>query len=125
MLGFRTGVLFFVTIMNAIITVIGVYNWGYYAAAIGTALSFLIGSVVVMNIYYYKKLSFHMIKIYKDIFRNIMPCLLISAGVLFLTSKIINGGWIAFVTNVVIFCIVYGITLILWGLDKSEKKENR
>lgn len=122
MLGFRTGVLFSVTIMNAIVTVVGVNLWGYFAAAVGTALSFIIGSVIIMNMYYYKKLSFNMIKIYLGIFKRIWPCLLISGAALILSSKFIYGSWIAFVINVLIFGIVYIFTLIVYGMNREEKK---
>lgn len=121
-LGFRTGVLFAVTVMNAVITFVGVKLFGYYAAAVGTALSFLIGSVIVMNIYYYKKLSFRMIKIYKNIFSGTWLCLLISACAIAVTSRFLPNGWIGFILNIAVFCIVYAVTLLLFGLKKEEKQ---
>ena len=122
MLGFRTGVLFAVTALNAIITVVGVKFFGYYAAAVGTALSFLIGSVVVMNIYYYKKLSFKMIKIYRQIFSGTWICLLLSGGAIAVSSRFLGNGWIGFILNVIVFCIVYAVTMLLFGFKKEEKK---
>lgn len=122
MLGFRTAVLFGTTVLNAIITIIGVKLVGYYAAAIGTAVSFLIGSVVIMNIYYWKKLSFNMFKIYRKIFSRTWICLLLSGGVIVLSSHFLNDGMMAFVLNIVVFCVVYGITMILFGFKKEEKR---
>lgn len=123
MLGFRTAVLFGTTALNALITIIGVNLVGYYAAAIGTAVSFLIGSVVIMNIYYWKKLSFNMFRIYRKIFSRTWICLLISGGAIVLSSHFLSDGLIAFVLNVVIFCVVYGITMILFGFKKEEKNK--
>ena len=123
MLGFRTAVLFGTTVLNAIITIIGVKLVGYYAAAIGTAVSFLIGSVVIMNIYYWKKLSFNMFRIYRKIFSRTWICLLISGGAIVLSSHFLSDGLIAFVLNVIIFCVVYGITMILFGFKKEEKNK--
>ncbi len=123
MLGFRTGVLFGVTVLNAVVTVVGVKFFGYYAAAVGTALSFLIGSVVIMNIYYYKKLSLNMLKIYRRIFSGTWLCLLLSGGAIILSSRFIKGGWLAFIINVAVFCGVYGITMLLFGFKKEEKKK--
>ncbi|MBQ8184026.1 MAG: oligosaccharide flippase family protein [Clostridia bacterium] len=122
MLGFRTGVLFGVTAMNAVITIVGVKLFGYYAAAVGTALSFLLGSVIIMNIYYYKKLSFRMINIYRRIFSGTWLCLLISGIAIAVSSHFITGGWLAFIINAAIFCAVYGITMLLFGFKKDEKK---
>ena len=123
MLGFRTAVLLGTTVLNAIITIIGVKHFGYYAAAIGTAVSFLIGSVVIMNIYYWKKLSFNMFKIYQNIFSRTWICLLISGGAIVLSSRFLHQGLMAFVLNIVIFCAVYGITMILFGFRKEEKNK--
>lgn len=120
-LRFRTLVLSGTTLLNLIITIFGVMQFGYVAAAIGTALSFIIGSLIIMNIYYYKVLGFNMIKIYVNIIKKIWICLLISGIVVFFTSKHLKGSWLMFVCNVVIFCIIYIITLLLYGLTKQEK----
>ena len=121
--GFRTGVLLGVTVLNAIVTLVGVKYFGYFAAAVGTALSFLIGSVVIMNIYYYKKLSFKMLKIYRQIFSRTWLCLLLSTGAIIISSRFINNGWFGFIINAGIFCIVYAVTLLLFGLKKEEKAQ--
>ncbi|MBR4287214.1 MAG: oligosaccharide flippase family protein [Clostridia bacterium] len=122
-LGFRTAVLFGTTVLNAIITVVGVKLYGYYAAAIGTAVSFLIGSVIIMNIYYCKKLSFNMFSIYRKIFSGTWLCLLISGGAIVLSSHFLGNGLIAFILNVAIFCVVYAVTMVLFGFKKNEKKK--
>ena len=122
-LGFRTAVLFGTTALNAIITIVGVKFYGYYAAAIGTAVSFLIGSVVIMNIYYWKKLSFNMFKIYRKIFSGTWICLLISGGAIAVSSHFLGEGLLAFILNVAIFCVVYAVTMVLFGFKKNEKKK--
>ena len=57
MLGFRTAVITASTVLNIIITISAMRYIGFYSAAVGTACSFLFGSVIVMGIYYYKKLK--------------------------------------------------------------------
>lgn len=122
-LGFRTGVLMASTLLNLLITIIGVTLWNYFAAAIGTAASFIIGSLIVMNIYYWKVLHFNMIMIYKKIVHRIWLCTVIAGAVTFISSKYIGGSWTAFIINVVVFCIVYGTLLLVWGISKQELKE--
>ena len=122
MLGFRTMVVTGTMVMNAIVTIVGVKLWGYYAAAIGTALSYIIGSLIIMNIYYYKKLSLNMLKLYGKIFSRIWICLIISGTVIYFTSKVINDSFVSFCINAAIFVVVYGVTLVLFGLKKEEKK---
>lgn len=121
-LGFRTAVLFGTTVLNGIITIVGVKYYGYLAAAIGTAVSFVVGSVIIMNIYYYKKLSFNMIKIYRSIFSGTWLCLLISGCAIMISSHFLKEGFVAFILNVAVFCVVYLVTLLMFGFKNSEKK---
>ena len=120
MLGFRTAILCLTTLLNLIISVIGVMIWGYFAAAIGTAVSFVLGSLIIMNIYYYKKLGFNMLRIYKRIMSKTWVCLILAGVVLYISSRYINWGWIGFVINVLIFCVVYGLGLLLSGAVKIK-----
>lgn len=120
-LAFRTCTLFASTLLNAIVTVLAVKYWSYIGAAFGTAASFIIGSLIVMNIYYYKELHLPMLKIYRGITKGIWLCLVIAGFALFLVSRRINGGWGALIVDIVIFCIVYGIMLLAFGLSKEEK----
>ncbi len=122
LLGFRTIILSLSTVLNLVITIIGVKYWSYIAAAIGTASSFVIGSLIIMNIYYCKKLKFNMLKIYGKIVSRTWLCLLISGAVTYVCSIFIDFGWLAFIINVVIFLICYLTTLLLFGFTKDEKK---
>lgn len=118
---FRTCILFASTLLNAIVTVLAVKYWFYIGAAFGTAASFIIGSLIVMNLYYYKEMHLHMLKIYREITKGIWLCLAIAGGVLFLVSRRLSGGWGALIVNIIIFCIIYGAMLIAFGLSAEEK----
>lgn len=121
-LGFRTGILFATTFLNLVITVVGVSLWSYFAAAIGTAISFIVGSLIIMNIYYCKKLGFHMVSLYRRILNKIWVCLLIAGLSIYFSSRYIIGGWFALLANIMIFCVVYGFCLVLWGLNADERR---
>jgi O-antigen/teichoic acid export membrane protein len=123
MLGFRTFVITGITILNAIITIIGVRYYGYLAAAIGTAISFVVGSLVIMNIYYYKKLSFPMLHFYREIFRGTWICQIIAGCVTYLASRYwFTDGWFGLIANVSIFIVIYFGLLLCIGLTKQEKR---
>lgn len=122
-LQFRTIILSVFTILNAIITFLTVKYWSYFGAAIGTAFSFIVGSVIIMNIYYSKKLKLPMLRIYLSIFDRIWICLLISGIAIFISSRFLNGSWLEFLANVIVFFIVYLLSLMFYGLRKDEKRE--
>jgi len=108
--------------LNAIVTVIAVSCWSYIGAAFGTAASFIIGSLVIMNVYYSKKLHLPMLKIYAKIVDRIWLCLFAAGGGLLLSSRFFHGSIEALLFNIFVFCAIYGFTLLVFGFSKSERK---
>jgi O-antigen/teichoic acid export membrane protein len=121
MLKFRTIVLIATTIVNLIITIIGTQLFGYFAAALGTAISIIIGSLIIMNIYYYKVLKLNPVRIFMDILDKTLICLIISSIILAIINYYIYGSWIAFCIKVLIFCLTYGILLLAYEFNKERK----
>lgn len=123
-LGFRTGVVIVSAAFNAIATLILVSFFSFYGAAIATALSYIIFSLVVMNYYYIKVIKLPLLMIYRSIIFRVLGCLVISGVALFLFSKIVSvSNWGRFIINVIFFCLVYSITLLLFGLNEHEKMQ--
>lgn len=121
LLKFRTISMAYSVLFNAVVTVIGTHFFGYWAAAIGTALSIVIGTLISMNIYYQKKLGIRIIRLYAAIFRKTTLCLIVAGAVGLLLNKYIFGSWLSFFMKAIIFLIVYGILLLFFGLSKEEK----
>lgn len=122
LLAFRTGVLAATTCLNAVITYFGVKYWSYYAAALGTALSYILGSVVVMNLYYHKKFGFPILKMFREIFSGIWLCLLLAGGALFAAAQFLHGSYGAVLLDIGVFCAVYAAALMLFGLRPEERR---
>lgn len=121
MLGFRTAVITASTVLNLLITIGAMPYIGFYSAAIGTACSFLFGSVVVMGIYYYKKFKINILKLYRNIFHKTWICLVLSGVICFAVSAVFKTAAIRFTSGFCAFCITYAVTLLLFGLNKKEK----
>lgn len=122
-LGFRTGVVIVSAVFNAIITVILVNMWSYIGAAVATACSYIVCSLLAMNIYYAVVIKLPMLNIYKSILGRVSVCLLVSGACLYVFSRFVNGSWMAIIANIVVFCIIYGISLIVYGLETDEKRQ--
>ena len=121
MLGFRTIVITLSTVLNLAITLVGMPFIGYYAAAIGTACSFLFGSVITMGIYYYKKLRINILRLYAKIFSRIWLCLIFGGAASVLATLPFDSSILKFVCGGGAFVLVYAATLLLFGLNKKEK----
>lgn len=122
LLTFRTVSMAYSAVFNALVTFIGTRYWGYWAAAIGTAGSTIIGSVISLNIYYWKKLEINVFKLYLAISKRITICLIITALLTVQLNAVLYGTWMTFALKAIVFCFVYGVLLLLFGLNKDEKK---
>ncbi len=122
MLRFRTISMAYAVVINIILTYFGTKIWGYWAAAAGTAASTVIGSIVSMNIYYRKKLGMRMGKIYVGIFSRITLCLLLASVPCLVLNLLLQMSWMGFLCKVAVFLLVYGISLLVYGLTPAEKK---
>lgn len=122
-LAFRTVALLGTSLLNLIISFIGIKYIGYYAVAIGTAVSITIGSLIIMNIYYYRKLGFNMILIYKQIFKGILPSLLVPTLVVFLLNLFMKKSLLLFIVKIGVFISIYVCCLFFFGFNKKEKNK--
>lgn len=119
---FRTLSLGYSLIANAILTLVGTYFWGYWAAAIGTALSTIIGSIISMNIYYHKKLGMNMGRVYKGILHRISFCAVAASVPCFIMNLFWSGAWLSFLIKMCCFVVVFIPLLWFYGLSKEERQ---
>jgi O-antigen/teichoic acid export membrane protein len=119
---FRTISLACSCFVNFVITWIGIKLWGYWGAAIGTAASTVI-NFISMNIYYHVKLEFKIFIMFRNITKRTWLCLVLSAAITFVFREFVNGGWLQFVSNVFLFLLIYGVSMLLFGLSSEERVE--
>ena len=122
-IAFRTYVVFTSAVINSILTVVLVNVWSYMGAAIATAFSYISCSLIAMNIYYVKVIKLRMGVIYKGIIRRIWICIILPSIATIVLSKFFSGTWLLFAVKVLFFCFIYGILLLVYGLDSSERSQ--
>jgi O-antigen/teichoic acid export membrane protein len=122
MMRFRTGCLIFTAAFNAAVTVVGTRLFNYYAAAIGTSLSVVVGSIILMNIYYHKKIGFKVFKFYFDVFKRLILCVLAPAVAVAVLSRFCPTSWLWLGFQVVVFLVIYALLLWFYGLTGQEKR---
>ena len=119
---FRTFSLIFTAVFNAIITLVGTYFWNYYAAAIATGTSIILGSIVMMNIYYHKRIGFKVLKFYSDVFHKLGICQIVPMIVIIILNRFIYGTWYTLISKIIVYIIVYFGILYAYGMNESEKR---
>ena len=118
----RSVILTVMAVINVVVSVLLIRKIGYIGAAVGTAISILLGHGVIMNIYLYKVIKLNVIKMFKDILRGLFPAFFLSMVLgsplaIFLQKTI----WM-FGAKLCIYLVIYGVLIYRFGM-KGEEKE--
>lgn len=117
----RSLILFGVTVSHVILTVLLVKWNDIYGPALGTGISYVVGNLILSNIYYHKKVGVDIILYTKLLFKGILPAFIISLIIGVFITMIPIGGWIGFILKGCLYVGEYGIISLLIGINKEEK----
>ncbi len=118
---FRSVVYLLIAFGNICISVPLIRLWGEFGAAVGTACSLIAGNIIVMNIYYQKRVGLDMFYFWKQI-ANILPGMILPAAVGMLYRILVGPlSLITFLVGVALYIIVFSISMWLFGMNQEEK----
>lgn len=119
----RSGLLFFTTSANIVLTILWIEKYGVLGACIATAVCTIVGQVLLMDLYYYIKLHINILHFRYSVFKGIIFCQILSAAIaLFIGDYIINTV-LSFLIGGVLYVCVFGISFMLVGSNKIEKEK--
>lgn len=117
----RSLILFGVMVANVALT-IPLIKWNpVFGPAIGTSLSYVVGNLILSNIYYHKKVGIDVILFIKLLFKGIFPAFLLSMVIGVFITMIPVEGWLGFILKGSLYVAEYGVITLLIGTDKTEK----
>ena len=119
----RSLILLGTTIVHIICTIFLIKVIGPWGAPVGTAISYVLGYAVLMNVYYAKVIHLEVRRMFQSIFRRTWLCLLVTSIVCSPLLCWVQMGIVPFVCKGIVFCGVFGGMMYLWGWDKAEKKQ--
>lgn len=117
----RSVVLAIVALVNVLISIVLVSFIGEIGAPIGTAIATLVGSFVIMNIYYKKAIGIKIFTLFKGIFKGLLPSFILAVIVSAPAVFLVPVGFVGFVVKGGIFVAVLLVSLMLFGFNKEEK----
>lgn len=121
---FRSLVLFGISIVNVIVSVILVSRYGMLGAPVGTALSFIVGYGIIMNIYYQKVIGIDVAVMFKNIFSKTWLCLAATSVITsFLNVAFSTYSWITLMIKIAIFCVLFLLFMAVYGFSEMEKND--
>ena len=118
---FRSVVLFIIAIGNVAISIPLAKLYGGIGSAIGTSLSLLFGNVLILNIYYYKKVGIDVIKFWKNIIKMTIPFSIPIIVILLIMKFITLHGYIHVIVFGGIYTFVYTIVCYAFVMNSYEK----
>ncbi len=119
----RSIIMGIMSIINVISSVIMVKCWGYIGAAYGTALSVIVGQIIITNRYYEKVIGFSMITIYKKILYRLLPCMIAVAAIMIPINCVKSDTHVfaLFLCKIGFFMTLYCTSIYFFGMNKAEK----
>lgn len=107
-----------------IILVIVLMKWNaLYGTVIGSFIAIFLCDMVVMNIMYKKQIGIRLSVLFGGMFKGTLPCLAIATvlGFALETLNFSRFGWLGFVVNCGVMVAIYGVTMLLYGMNDYEK----
>lgn len=119
---FKSILYLIIAIANVFLSVILVKKWGPLGCAIATGVAFILGNVIIMNFYYWWKIKIDIPRFWKNILSMSFPLAIsIFFGVKF--NKVISSeNWYIFGGKVIVFSILYIVSLWYIGMNRYEKE---
>lgn len=118
---FRAILYTIISIANLVLSIFLCKEYGAIGCAIGTAFSLIVGNVIIMNIYYQKKIKLDMIAFWKSMLKFLPTIIVLTVLGLTIMNFVSINTWGLFILFGCIFVTVYAVMLWLTVLTKSEK----
>lgn len=120
--GFRTVVYLFIAIINIIISIPLAMKFGGYGTAVATTFSLIMGHIIIMNIYYHRRVGINILYFWKELCPLLIP-FIISLSIGYALNFLFIDNSILFLTlKVVLFSVIFVATFWLFGFNNYEKE---
>lgn len=118
---FRSILLAFIAIVNIFISIPLAKMYGGIGSAMGTSLSLIVGNIIILNIYYYKKVRINVIDFWKNIIKMTVPMIIPIVIILIIMHFKTLHGYINLIVFGGIYTILYCLTCYFLVMNNYEK----
>ena len=118
---FRSVLYFAIAAINIAVSIPLCIKFGELGCAFGTALSLVVGNIIIMNIYYHKCVGLDIKYFWKEIFKFI-PSLIIPILTIIVIRHFVSDNLFSIALCSIIFTVFYAVSMWFLGLNQNEKK---
>ena len=123
---YRSVVLCIMSAVNVLLTVHLVKRYGMLGAPIGTALSYLLGYGLVMNLYYQRVIKIQVLRMFGNIVSRTWICILFPALLCIPLNRLLPmPSWGGLLLKTACFLALLTAAMLLFGFRSSEKEDLR
>ena len=110
-----------VALGNTLLSIPLCIEWQGLGAAVGTAISTLVGNVILMNWYYHRRIGLNIPAFWRHIF-HLMPSMVLPAAAAVLLAVFVHpASYWELIPPGCAFVAVYGVSVWLFGLNRYER----
>ncbi|MEH7884035.1 oligosaccharide flippase family protein [Bacillus sp. JJ1609] len=119
---FKTFINATVAVGNVFLSILFVQWWGALGAAIGTAIAFFIGNILIINIYYWKVIQIDIPRFWKNIILMSFPFAISLLFGLTVNEFVLANSWLLFFIKIALFTL--GFLLLMWSTAMNRYEKN-
>lgn len=109
-------------ILNVLLTIVLIQWNPLIGATVGTVISLFFGDVFMPGLILHKRLGIRMFQYYKGLVHKIDLCLLLTFFVGLVVKRFFAADtWLYFLINCAAMSVVYGASMLLFGMNAQEK----
>lgn len=120
---FRAITYFFIAILNVVNSIQLVKIYGALGCAIATGITFILGQIIAMNIYYHKRINIDIILFWKNIFKMTIPIGIVFVLGILMNKFIVSYSLKTFIFKGSVYTLFYSILMYYLGMNIEEKNE--
>ncbi len=118
----RSAVYLFIAFVNIFLSIKFISTYGVVGAAVGTAISLILGNCIFMNIYYHKRLGINIIYFWKEIIRFVPAMLIAVVAGIIIKSVFECETLLTLITGILLYCMIYALVQWFVGMNEYEKE---
>lgn len=118
---FRSKIYFIIAVLNIIMTIPLAKLYGGIGCAVATSVALFIGNVVIINIYYHKKIGIDIIAFIKEILSMALPVLIAFTIGIIVNHYIETTNLIILALKMIIYILIFSMLMWFMGFNNYEK----
>lgn len=119
---FRSMILILIAVLNVALSIPLVKFYGGIGAAVATSISLLIGNVLIMNIYYHRRIGINIIYFWRNIIKMTIPVSLALLLGITINLFLPLDTALFILIKVILFSIIYSTIMWFLGMNRAEKE---